>query len=271
MGRPELGRRRRARLVRGVAGIPVDGLPHGRPTLTPARTLSHTLVASDKLVYSAHFYDYTGPNHSGATGVGETSDPRYRDLSRAELLDVLHRDAFFAEDGGRHFTAPVWISEFGIDGSSPAGSRQRDWFVNFADYLIRQDADFAYWPVVGWGETRAGNDWALLFRDRAGNRSTAEGWKAEVWSRLRRGGAARAGRSGSTAATTARPATRAATSPPAPTRANATQASTPPASPTPDGSAGHALLTPSTAGSGADRRVRPGGAHARKSGDGGAG
>ncbi|MDX6763921.1 cellulase family glycosylhydrolase, partial [Streptomyces sp. F8] len=34
-------------------GLPVDGFPHGRPTLTPARTLSHTLVVSNKLVYSA--------------------------------------------------------------------------------------------------------------------------------------------------------------------------------------------------------------------------
>ncbi len=42
-------------------GLPIDGFPHGRPTLEPARTLSHTLVRSNKLVYAAHFYGYTGP------------------------------------------------------------------------------------------------------------------------------------------------------------------------------------------------------------------
>ncbi|GGI98597.1 hypothetical protein GCM10011581_39720 [Saccharopolyspora subtropica] len=70
-------------IIEGInwVGIPVDGLPHGRPTLAPARTLSHTLVSSGKLVYSAHFYGYTGPNHSGATGPGETHDPRYQDLT----------------------------------------------------------------------------------------------------------------------------------------------------------------------------------------------
>ena len=84
-------------IVEGInwTGIPVDGLPHERPTLEPVRRLSHTLVDSGKLVYSAHFYDYTGPNHSGATGTGETTDPRYRDLTPAELIDVLNRQAFF--------------------------------------------------------------------------------------------------------------------------------------------------------------------------------
>jgi hypothetical protein len=48
-------------IVEGInwTGIPADGLPHGRPTLEPLRTLSHTLVDSGKLVYSAHFYGYT--------------------------------------------------------------------------------------------------------------------------------------------------------------------------------------------------------------------
>ncbi|WP_030436989.1 glycoside hydrolase family 5 protein [Actinoplanes subtropicus] len=174
-------------IVEGInwTGIPVDGFAHGRPTLTPARSLSHTLVESGKLVYSAHFYDYTGPNHSGATGIGETSDPRYRDLSRDDLYNVLYQEAFFVSaESGQHFTAPLWISEFGVDGSSPAGSKQREWFSNFVDYLIRADADFAYWPVVGWSETRASNNWALLFWDRNGQRSTGDAWRTDIWNRL---------------------------------------------------------------------------------------
>jgi endoglucanase len=173
--------------VEGInwTGIPVDGFAHGRPTLTPARWLSHTLVTSGKLVYAAHFYDYTGPNHSGATGIGETSDPRYRDFTRDELFNVLNRDAFFvSQEPGQHFTAPVWISEFGVDGSAPVGSKQREWFTNFIDYLIQADADFAYWPVVGWSETRGANNWALLFWDRSGQVAYGDQWRTEIWRRL---------------------------------------------------------------------------------------
>lgn len=172
-------------IVEGInwTGIPVDGFAHERPTLKPVRTLSHTLTTSGKLVYSAHFYDYTGPNHSGATGTGETSDPRYRDLSRTELFDVLQRDAFYVSSmPGQHFTAPVWISEFGIDRNAPAGSKERAWFGNFIDFLIQADADFAYWPAVSW---TGNNGWGLLFWDSAGTRtSVADDWRAADWQRL---------------------------------------------------------------------------------------
>lgn len=177
-------------IVEGInwTGIPVDGLPHERPTLAPVRRLSHTLVDSGKLVYSAHFYDYTGPNHSGATGTGETSDPRYRDLSPAELTKVLDRQAFFvSSETNTHFTAPVWISEFGVGGRDETGDKQRAWFANFVDQLIRTDADFAYWPLVGWHENRKGNGWALLHWDAEGHRMgvyDGDDWRAAAWTRL---------------------------------------------------------------------------------------
>ncbi|MBG0857507.1 cellulase family glycosylhydrolase [Streptomyces spinoverrucosus] len=177
-------------IVEGInwTGIPVDGLPHERPTLEPVRRLSHTLVDSGKLVYSAHFYDYTGPHHSGATGTGETSDPRYRDLSPTELVDVLNRQAFHVTaEQDRHFTAPVWISEFGIGGRDETGAKQRAWFENFVDHLIRTDADFAYWPLVGWHDDRKGNGWALLHWDTAGSRMgvyDGDDWRAAAWTRL---------------------------------------------------------------------------------------
>ncbi|MFG1606717.1 glycoside hydrolase family 5 protein [Actinoplanes sp. NPDC049265] len=175
-------------IVEGInwTGVPVDGFAHERPTLKPVRTLSHTLAVSGQLVYSAHFYGYTGPNHSGATGAGETTDPRYHDLTRTQLFDVLYRDAFYVSaETGRHFTAPVWISEFGVGGNEPAGSAERAWFGNFVDYLIQADADFAYWPAVGWAEKRASNGWALLYWDRSGARSSvASDWRASDWSRL---------------------------------------------------------------------------------------
>ncbi|SEC23435.1 Aryl-phospho-beta-D-glucosidase BglC, GH1 family [Streptomyces sp. 2231.1] len=172
-------------VVEGInwTGIPVDGLPHGRPVLSPARTLSHTLVDAHKLVYSAHFYGYTGPHHSGATGIGETHDARYQDLNRDQLYATLEDEALFVEETGRHYTAPVWISEFGI-GSGETNQAARTWFTNITDYFADHDTDFAYWPLVG----HAGHDdWALLRYDDAGHRSgvlDADDWRGAAWRRL---------------------------------------------------------------------------------------
>jgi aryl-phospho-beta-D-glucosidase BglC (GH1 family) len=173
-------------VIEGInwTGLPVDGFPHGRPTLTPARTLSHTLVESDKLVYSAHFYGYTGPHHSGATGIGETTDPRYQDLTGEELRQALYDEAFFvSQDSGRHYTAPLWISEFGI-GSGETNSAARTWFGRITDYFADQDADFAYWPLVGW---EGHDDWALLRYDADGHRHgllDGTDWRRTGWDRL---------------------------------------------------------------------------------------
>lgn len=176
-------------VVEGInwTGIPIDGFPHERPTLEPARGLSHTLVASNKLVYSAHFYGYTGPRHSGATGTGETTDPRYQDLSPTDLISELNRQAFFVTGEDGHFTAPLWISEFGVGGREETGAKPRAWFENFVDQLIRTDADFAYWPLVGWHTNRTGNGWALLHWDSAGQRMglyDGGDWRASAWTRL---------------------------------------------------------------------------------------
>ncbi|MGW6687052.1 glycoside hydrolase family 5 protein [Streptomyces sp. NPDC054961] len=172
-------------VVEGInwQGIPADGLPHGRPTLEPVRTLSHTLVASNKLVYSAHFYGYTGPNHTGASGMGETHDPRYQELSRDDLFATLKRQAFFVTETGSHFTAPLWISEFGI-GSDETNLQARAWFGNFVDYLVANDTDFAYWPLVGWS---GHGSWSILNFDAAGRRSgilDGADWRAAHWNRL---------------------------------------------------------------------------------------
>ncbi|MFG2665045.1 glycoside hydrolase family 5 protein [Streptomyces sp. NPDC048387] len=182
-------------VIEGInwTGIPADGLPHGRPALTPARTLSHTLVISNKLVYSAHFYGYTGPHHSGATGLGETHDPRYQDMSRDQLEQALYDQAFFVSaETGTHFTAPVWISEFGI-GSDETGAAPRAWFQNMTGYLASSDADFAYWPLVGWSTTAqgapGGDTWALLRYDNTGRRAGSgvpdpADWRTAPWTAL---------------------------------------------------------------------------------------
>ncbi|MFD9323609.1 glycoside hydrolase family 5 protein [Streptomyces sp. NPDC060053] len=172
-------------VVEGInwTGLPVDGLPHERPTLTPVRTLSHTLLDAHKLVYSAHFYGYTGPRHSGATGIGETHDPRYQDLTRDQLSQVLTDQAFFVTTEGQHYTAPVWISEFGI-GAQETGAAARTWFGNLTDYFADHDADFAYWPLVGW---EGHDDWALLRYDTAGRRYgllDQADWRGAAWDHL---------------------------------------------------------------------------------------
>ncbi|GAB7110313.1 hypothetical protein JCM4814A_86280 [Streptomyces phaeofaciens JCM 4814] len=172
-------------VVEGInwTGLPVDGLPHERPTLAPARTLSHTLVNAHKLVYSAHFYGYTGPRHSGATGIGETHDARYQDLTRDQLYQTLADQAFFVTTEGQHYTAPVWISEFGI-GAGETGAAARTWFGSITDYFADHDADFAYWPLVGW---EGHDDWSLLRYDTAGRRyGILDGadWRGTGWQRL---------------------------------------------------------------------------------------
>ncbi|KAJ7594106.1 cellulase [Mycena floridula] len=177
-------------IVEGInwAGIPVDGLYHHRPTLEPVRTLSHTLVSSNKLIYSAHFYSYTGPNHSGATGIGETSDPRYRDLSRDDLFSTMTEEAgYVAFDTQTHYVAPVWISEFGINrGSVPANDQA--WFINMVDYLVDNDLDFAFWPLTGYLGPSWTDGWALLNWDPSTGRRDGlydgNDWRADTWDRL---------------------------------------------------------------------------------------
>ncbi|MFF9839554.1 glycoside hydrolase family 5 protein [Streptomyces sp. NPDC013740] len=170
-------------------GIPTDLTPHGRPMLTPVATLSNTLIHSGKLVYAAHFYGYTGPNHTGATGTGETHDLRYEELTPEELVKAVDDEALFVTRDGQHFTAPVWISEFGAAGRGDADTRERSWFTRFTDILVANDTDFAIWPLVGW-TSAAGtpqDNWALINYSTAGARLSLldpGDWRATDWTKL---------------------------------------------------------------------------------------
>ncbi|MEU1231649.1 cellulase family glycosylhydrolase [Streptomyces sp. NPDC005828] len=170
-------------------GIPTDLTSHSRPTLTPVATLSNTLIRSDKLVYSAHFYAYTGPNHTGATGTGETHDPRYQDLTPEELVKVVDDQALFVTRSGQHFTAPVWISEFGASGRGEPNAKERDWFRRFTDILVNNDTDFAIWPLVGWTDAtgKPQDNWAMVNYSTDGTRlglMDAGDWRATDWNKL---------------------------------------------------------------------------------------
>ncbi|MDH6115073.1 endoglucanase [Kitasatospora sp. MAP12-15] len=170
-------------------GIPLNGLPHGRPMLTPVQNLSNTLIESDKLVYSEHFYAYTGPANSGASsGLGVTSDPRYEDFTPAQLAQAVSQEALFVTQSGQHFTAPVWVSEFGAAGRSESDPKEQAWFDAFTDILAANDTDFAIWPLVGWTQNGVPLDnWALLDYDSSGNQLSINDpgdWRAADWNKL---------------------------------------------------------------------------------------
>jgi endoglucanase len=170
------------------SGIPLDGFYHERPNLKPVANLSHTLMRTDKLVYSAHFYGYTGSHHTGATGTGETSDPRYRDLSVADLKQAIQDEALFVTTANQHYTAPVWISEFGVGGVDQTNDLEKAWWGNFTDILVANDSDFAFWPLVGWWKDGAPvNSWNLLHYDASGKvHSIADtnDWRYPGWVKL---------------------------------------------------------------------------------------
>ncbi|MFE6689089.1 glycoside hydrolase family 5 protein [Streptomyces sp. NPDC057743] len=171
-------------------GIPAAGLPHQRPDLKPVRTLSHTLIDSNKLVYAVHFYGYTGPANTGAgSGPGSTNDPRYEDFTPDQLAQVVHSEGLFVTEEGKHFTAPVWVSEFGAAGRGSTDTKERTWFKNFTDILVKNDTDFAQWPLVGWSDAKGtpNDNWALLSYDASGKKTGVEDggdWRASDWNKL---------------------------------------------------------------------------------------
>ncbi|MFD9685901.1 glycoside hydrolase family 5 protein [Kitasatospora sp. NPDC059088] len=170
-------------------GIPAAGFSHGRPMLTPVANLSNTLIRSDKLVYAAHFYAYTGPANTGAgSGPGSTSDPRYEDFTPEQLAQVVNQEALFVTQDGQHFTAPVWVSEFGAGGRGSTDAKEQAWFDRFTDVLAANDTDFAVWPLVGWQHDGVPNDsWALLSYDTGGRElglNDPGDWRAADWNKL---------------------------------------------------------------------------------------
>lgn len=186
-------------IVEGInwVGIPIPALPHYRPELDPVKQLSHALPYPDKLVYSSHFYAYTGANATGAdTGFGATKDPTYAELSPANLRQTFHTLAGYVataiSDVQQHFTAPVWISEFGVGGRNEFSQLTRQWWNQFTDILNEQDLDFAVWPLVGWQERGQGDLWALNAYSSAGQLLSIldpGDWRLDGWRKLVQGAA----------------------------------------------------------------------------------
>lgn len=185
-------------IIEGInwVGVPIPGVPHYRPELQPVSRLSHALPYPDKLVYNAHFYAYTGPNSTGAdSGLGSTGDPSYGDLSPLALNATVNQLAGMVatslDDLQMHYTAPVWISEFGVGGRNDNARRDRDWWSNFIDILIAGDLEYSIWPLVGWQENGQGDLWAFNAYSSKGERLSIldQGdWRLSAYERLARDG-----------------------------------------------------------------------------------
>ncbi|WP_269936601.1 glycoside hydrolase family 5 protein [Arthrobacter sp. HY1533] len=168
-------------------GIPTDATFHDRPQLKPVANISNTILYPDKVVYAMHVYGFTGPRHTGATGLGETTDPRYRDLSAAELAAEIQKEALFVYKAGQHYTAPVWVSEFGTTGAGQTDAKEVAWWTNFTDILAANDTDFAAWPLVTQAsDTGVFSDkFALLAYKADGTKlSIADDWRYPGWRKL---------------------------------------------------------------------------------------
>lgn len=172
-------------------GVPLKGVTHYRPELQPVARLSHTLPNPNKLVYSAHFYGYTGPNATGLTGPGIVQDPLYADLTPTELNNTFYTLAQYVADQDwerqHHYTRPVFISEFGVGGRNEFSQKYRDWWTNFTSFLYYADADFALWPLVGWHDNGQGDLWAMNAYDVNGSRlgiMDPGDWRLDALARL---------------------------------------------------------------------------------------
>ncbi|KDN41058.1 glycoside hydrolase family 5 protein [Tilletiaria anomala UBC 951] len=181
-------------IIEGInwVGIPLQQFPHWRPELSQASYLSLTLPYLDKLVYSSHMYAYTGANNTGASsGPFTLPDPLYRDLSVSALNETMDRLAgYVATDTLKHYTAPVWISEFGSAGRYDTLTADRNWWHNFINYMIDRDLEFAVWPLVGWQSNGQGDLWALTAWDTNNNTLSISDnngqadWRYQDWQRL---------------------------------------------------------------------------------------
>lgn len=168
----------------------MGSLPRSRPELQPVGSLSHAFPYPDNIVYCAHFYGYTGPN---ATGGDDplSGEVRYRDLTPAQLKDYYFKLASYVavplDSDQTHYTAPVWISEFGSPGRNNNEQPDHDWWANFIDLLIEYDSEFALWPLVGWQENGQGDLWAMNAYDSKGGRLSildAGDWRLDAFQKL---------------------------------------------------------------------------------------
>lgn len=136
-------------IVEGInwAGLlPNFGGGH-RPVMEPANRYSVSLQDSNKLVYAAHNYAFTGPYNNGdRTGGTAAGRKNYAELTDEEFRTFMDKEWSFVLENDNHFTAPIWISEFGGHYYEERPLQQA-WLTRFVDYLIEKDVSFAWWQL----------------------------------------------------------------------------------------------------------------------------
>ncbi len=115
--------------------IVVEGVNFPRTHLQDVKQTPIVLQVANRLVYAAHNYAFTGPNL--------LNPPFYGDLNWPEFKATMDHDWGYVIQENQPYTAPVWVSEFGI-GVEETNS---EWFQNIIRYLKEGDFDFAYWPL----------------------------------------------------------------------------------------------------------------------------
>jgi endoglucanase len=114
--------------------VMIDGLEYSTD-LTGAYDKPISLAVANRLVWSPHDYAWFHPGLS----------------SSAQLETDLGNKWGFLLVQDKPYTAPVWISEFGI-AHSPSEIASL-WFTSFLDYLANADEDWAYWALNGTQST----------------------------------------------------------------------------------------------------------------------
>ncbi|PJZ68120.1 glycosyl hydrolase family 5 [Leptospira perolatii] len=163
-------------IIEGInwwGSVPILGSGE-RPHLRPVKDNSVHLQRSDKLVYAAHNYGFIGPNHNGDDNTSG-GNIKYRQMDLATFKNTIYGEWGYVVDTENHYTAPVWVSEFG---SSPSTTddQEKEWLKRLVDYLIEKDLDFAYWPLNG------NDEWGLLSSDWS--RTLKDDWRFEHLNRL---------------------------------------------------------------------------------------
>lgn len=156
-------------IVEGINWTGVPGAGGYRPLLGPVYADPIGLIQPNKLMYAAHSYGYIGPKATGSASV-DGSNPTYESMDVTTLYQNLDNGFGFVANNNYVYSAPVWVSEFGV-GFSGATAADQAWFATFTNYLISRDLDFAYWALNGsntTGEEGFGlltDDWSSIRND----------------------------------------------------------------------------------------------------------
>lgn len=136
-----------------------------RPLLSPTYDAPVGLIKPTKLMYAEHNYGYIGPKATGAGGLVDAGNPTYNSMDKPTLYDNLNKGFGFVANPDHIYTAPVWVSEFGIGfDSANTSDADKAWFANLTQYLIDYDLDFSYWALNGT-KTDSVEDYGLLTTD----------------------------------------------------------------------------------------------------------